>query len=98
MRIPTTVVGSYPVDGLASEAAIGRAVADQVEAGIDILADGQVRADMIAEYAAALPGLAADPPRVVARVRPAASSGRAADFRCAVELAGGRPVKGGVTG
>jgi 5-methyltetrahydropteroyltriglutamate--homocysteine methyltransferase len=98
MRIPTTIVGSYPVDGLAPEVAIRRAVTDQIEAGVDVLADGQVRADMIAEYAVALPGLAPDPPRVVARVRPAPSAVRAPDFLLANHLAGGRLVKGVVTG
>ncbi|HZU75902.1 MAG TPA: methionine synthase, partial [Dehalococcoidia bacterium] len=42
----TTVVGSYPVDGLPPRRAIQRAVEDQIAAGIDLISDGQVRGDM----------------------------------------------------
>lgn len=62
---PTTVVGSYPVtktlkfrsflDPLHS--AVERAVTDQIEAGIDIISDGQVRGDMITVFTSQLPGI-----------------------------------------
>jgi 5-methyltetrahydropteroyltriglutamate--homocysteine methyltransferase len=63
--LPTTVVGSYPVvrgKGLRSvfdplSHAVETAVADQLEAGIDIISDGQVRGDMIGMIAGALPGI-----------------------------------------
>jgi 5-methyltetrahydropteroyltriglutamate--homocysteine methyltransferase len=63
--LPTTVVGSYPVvrgKGLRAlldplSHAVETAVADQLEAGIDIISDGQVRGDMIGMIAGALPGI-----------------------------------------
>jgi 5-methyltetrahydropteroyltriglutamate--homocysteine methyltransferase len=63
--LPTTVVGSYPVvrgKGLRAlidplQPAVETAVADQLEAGIDIISDGQVRGDMIGMIAGALPGI-----------------------------------------
>ncbi|HLY32463.1 MAG TPA: hypothetical protein VKQ36_15670, partial [Ktedonobacterales bacterium] len=54
----TTVVGSYPTDGLPPRRAIQRAVEDQIAAGIDLISDGQVRGDMIAIFARAIPGFA----------------------------------------
>jgi 5-methyltetrahydropteroyltriglutamate--homocysteine methyltransferase len=58
-------VGSYPVvrgRGLRAlldplSHAVETAVADQLEAGIDIISDGQVRGDMIGMIAGALPGI-----------------------------------------
>jgi 5-methyltetrahydropteroyltriglutamate--homocysteine methyltransferase len=63
--LPTTVVGSYPVvrgKGLRAlldplQPAVETAVSDQLEAGIDIISDGQVRGDMIGMIAGALPGI-----------------------------------------
>ena len=63
--LPTTVVGSYPVvrgKGLRTlldplQQAVETAVSDQLEAGIDIISDGQVRGDMIGMIAGALPGI-----------------------------------------
>jgi 5-methyltetrahydropteroyltriglutamate--homocysteine methyltransferase len=63
--LPTTVVGSYPVvrgKGLRTlldplSHAVKTAVADQLEAGIDIISDGQVRGDMIGMIAEAMPGI-----------------------------------------
>jgi 5-methyltetrahydropteroyltriglutamate--homocysteine methyltransferase len=62
---PTTVVGSYPVVksvGLRSlldpfRSAVEHAVSDQIQAGIDIISDGQVRADMIQAFTSHLPGI-----------------------------------------
>ena len=62
---PTTVVGSYPVIktmGLRSfldplHSAVERAVSDQIQAGIDIISDGQVRGDMITVFTSRLPGI-----------------------------------------
>jgi 5-methyltetrahydropteroyltriglutamate--homocysteine methyltransferase len=64
--LPTTVVGSYPVvrkdGGLRAvfdplRSAMETAVADQRRAGVDIISDGQVRADMIAAFTARMPGI-----------------------------------------
>ncbi len=56
MTILTTVIGSYPVEGLAPEAALRRAVADQLAAGVDLISDGQVRGDMITRFTASIAG------------------------------------------
>lgn len=56
MTILTTVIGSYPGEGLAPEAALRRAVADQLAAGVDLIADGQVRGDMITRFASRIRG------------------------------------------
>jgi 5-methyltetrahydropteroyltriglutamate--homocysteine methyltransferase len=75
--LPTTVVGSYPpvkgrglstlVDPL--KTAVETAVADQISAGIDIISDGQVRANMIQSFASKLPGVRGQ--EVVGPVQPA---------------------------
>ena len=67
--LPTTVVGSYPVvpakafserlryiaDPLKASVAI--AVQKQIDAGISLLSDGQVRGDMIESFSSQLPGI-----------------------------------------
>lgn len=63
--LPTTVVGSYPVVknlGFRSlidplQSAVENAVSDQIEVGIDIISDGQVRGDMIRAFTTKLPGI-----------------------------------------
>jgi len=63
--LPTTVVGSYPAikkDGLKAllnplAGAQETAVSDQINAGIDIISDGQVGGDMISIIAGFLPGV-----------------------------------------
>ncbi len=52
----TTAVGSYPPGELSPKRAIQRAVEDQIAAGIDLISDGQVRADIISLFAAGIPG------------------------------------------
>jgi 5-methyltetrahydropteroyltriglutamate--homocysteine methyltransferase len=52
----TTVVGSYPTDGLPPRRAVHRAVEDQIAAGVELISDGQVRGDMIGSYVARIPG------------------------------------------
>lgn len=54
----TSVVGSYPSDGLPARRAIERAVEDQLLAGVDVISDGQPRGDMIEVFAARIPGIA----------------------------------------
>ena len=74
--LPTTVVGSYPpVEGRGlwsildrHRTALETAVDDQLRAGVDIISDGQVRADMIAAFAGRLPGVRDG--RVIGRIEP----------------------------
>lgn len=53
----TTVVGSYPTDGLPTRRAIERAVEDQLLAGVEVISDGQPNGDMIEAFAARIPGI-----------------------------------------
>lgn len=53
----TTVVGSYPTGDLPPRRAIQRAVEDQLLAGVDVISDGEQRGDMIARFAARIPGV-----------------------------------------
>ncbi|HOV66850.1 MAG TPA: methionine synthase [Methanoregulaceae archaeon] len=74
--LPTTVVGSYPpVEGRGLRSLLDRhrtaletAVDDQIRAGVEIISDGQVRADMIAAFAERLPGVREG--RVIGRIEP----------------------------
>lgn len=87
--LATTVVGSYPVvkgSGISSffdpfKAAVETAVADQVNAGIDIISDGQVRNDMIPLFTARLPGIKGQD--VVGKVQPASGAITAGDAKYA---------------
>lgn len=97
----TTVVGSYPTDNLPPDAALERAVKDQVEAGIDLLSDGQVRADMISLFCAHIPGCRQRPDgrwAVTERLQPPEAPITLHDWQRATALAAGRPVKGILTG
>jgi 5-methyltetrahydropteroyltriglutamate--homocysteine methyltransferase len=57
----TTVIGSYPLkyDEL-GEDAILQSVQDQLDAGIDLISDGQTRFDMIRSFASAIDGYTFD--------------------------------------
>jgi 5-methyltetrahydropteroyltriglutamate--homocysteine methyltransferase len=87
--LATTVVGSYPVvkgTGLMTffdpfKSAVETAVADQVNAGIDIISDGQVRNDMIPLFTARLPGIKGQD--VVGKVQPASGAITAGDAKYA---------------
>ncbi len=99
--LPTTVVGSYPVvakKGLLTldplKHAVEVAVADQLEAGIDIISDGQVRGDMVQAFTSRLPGIKGQ--SVVGKVQPPAKPLTAADTRYA--LSKHAKVKGILTG
>jgi len=115
MRPTVTVVGSHPIDydpGLkdrllerlrrrsAYAPAIREAVRDQLEAGVELISDGQVRGDMIEIFASYIPGLTAEgEPAVVGRVEPPRSSPVVLDYREAVRAADGRAeVKAILTG
>ncbi len=56
LPLVTTVVGSYPTDGLPPRRAAQRAIEDQLAAGIDLVSDGQPRGDMISIFAGRIPG------------------------------------------
>jgi 5-methyltetrahydropteroyltriglutamate--homocysteine methyltransferase len=63
--LPTTVVGSYPSEPKRTvknffdpwSEAVKKAVDAQINAGINIISDGQVRGDMISVFASKLPGV-----------------------------------------
>lgn len=101
-RLPTTVVGSYPVvkgSGIRAlmdplKHAVEVAVADQVAAGIDIVSDGQVRSDMIRAFTSHLPGIRGS--SVVGKVQPAQRPITLADTKYA--LSRHPKVKGILTG
>jgi 5-methyltetrahydropteroyltriglutamate--homocysteine methyltransferase len=102
LPLVTTVVGSYPTDGLPRRRAVQRAVEDQIAAGIDVIADGQVRGDMVTTFAEQLPGYRqADDGHweVYAALDRPAMPIAAADYALARRIAAGRAtVKGVVTG
>lgn len=102
VALPTTVVGSYPTEGLPPRRAIQQVVEDQIAAGIDIIADGQVRGDMIALFARAIPGLRLDPDGVWVvedALDQPTEPVTLEDFRLAQSLAGDRAeVKAVITG
>lgn len=100
--LPTTVVGSYPVvrkGGLRAvldplRSAMEIAVADQRRAGVDIISNGQVRADMIAAFTAGMPGIRGN--AVIGVVSPPAKPVTLADTKYAIGQH--RTVKGILTG
>ena len=115
MALKTSLTGSYPPtydlarpirylppdeqDRIVRES-ISRAVNDQIELGIDVLVDGQVRDDIVSLFARRLPGYEGDalPYRVVRRVRPSKEPMTVQDYLYAKGLAGGRPLKAHITG
>lgn len=102
MALPTTVVGSYPTEGLPPRRAIQQAVEDQIAAGIDVIADGQVRGDMIAIFARFIPGFRQAPDgvwEVEDALDQPAEPITLADYLLARGLAAGRAeVKAVITG
>jgi 5-methyltetrahydropteroyltriglutamate--homocysteine methyltransferase len=100
--LPTTVVGSYPVvkgSGLKTlfdplKSAVETAVTDQINAGIDIISDGQVRGDMINAFSGKLPGVKGQD--VVGKIQPASGAITAADTKYARSKS--LHVKGIITG
>jgi 5-methyltetrahydropteroyltriglutamate--homocysteine methyltransferase len=94
----TTVIGSYPVKYQElGEKAVSLAVEDQLEAGIDLVTDGQTRYDMIEYFARAIEGYTYDGKSVLTGK---IGSGRpdefVEDFRIAKQMA--PRVKGLITG
>jgi 5-methyltetrahydropteroyltriglutamate--homocysteine methyltransferase len=96
----TTVIGSIPVVGEGNEA-IRTAVNDQLEAGIDIISDGQTRKDMVAYYADHIPGFKVEDGRtqIVGKIKPPEETPLSKDLVFAKNLARGRAeVKAIITG
>ena len=100
----TTVVGSYPT-GVAVQSeddvrkAIEIAVRDQERAGVDLISDGQVRADMVGIFALNLSGYRKEGGRyrVVGRIEVPDRPATVADYQLARRIARAK-VKGIVTG
>lgn len=98
----TTVIGSYPTDGLPPRRALQHAVEQQLAAGIELISDGQVRDDMISLFARNIPGMrqASDGVwEIEAALDVPATPTALADYLAARTQAGNRAeVKGVVTG
>lgn len=97
--LPTTVVGSFPcikTKGLFDpyKKAVKFAVAEQLRAGVDIISDGQVRADMVEAFVSKLPGISGK--TVMGRIRAADKPITAADTKYALTQT--KYVKGILTG
>lgn len=98
--IKTTVIGSHPVVG-EGLGAVETAVKDQIEAGIDIISDGQTRTDMVSYYADHIPGFKVEGGRcyIVGKIKPPEETPVPEDLLFAKRLAGGKAeVKAIVTG
>lgn len=96
----TTVIGSHPVVG-EGEDALRAAVKDQIDAGIEIIGDGQTRKDMVTYYADHIPGFKVEDGRsyIVGRIRPPETTPVAEDLLLAKRFAKGRAeVKAIITG
>lgn len=100
MPITTTVIGSYPYARMEPEEAIRRAVQDQLEAGVDIITDGQVRSDMIGIFVEKIPGYDVKQKkfRIVGKVGIPSEGITTGDFKLLKSLAGGTRVKACLTG
>jgi 5-methyltetrahydropteroyltriglutamate--homocysteine methyltransferase len=98
--IRTTVIGSHPVVGEGVEA-IKKAVNDQLEAGINIISDGQTRKDMVAYYADHIPGFKVEEGRsyIVGKVSSPEETPVPKDLLFVKKMAGDRAeVKSVITG
>lgn len=96
----TTVIGSHPVVGQGDEA-LKEAVKDQMEAGIDVISDGQTRKDMVTYFADHIPGFRVEDGRsyIVGRIKPPEMTPVVEDLLLAKNLARGRAeVKAIITG
>lgn len=94
----TSVIGSHPLKySELGDNAIRMAVQDQLEAGIDLVTDGQTRYDMIEYYARAIEGYSYEGKSVItSKIGRGKPDELVADFRLAHSLA--PRVKGLITG
>ncbi|MDD1776178.1 MAG: hypothetical protein LUP94_02365 [Candidatus Methanomethylicus sp.] len=100
MRIKSTVIGSHPVVGEGKDA-IKTAVEDMIEAGIDVISDGQTKTDMVGYFADHIPGFKVEEGRsqIIGRIRPPEETPLPADLKYAKALAGSKAeVKAIMTG
>lgn len=100
MRFKTTVIGSHPVAG-SGLVAVESAVRDQIEAGIEILSDGQTRKDMVTYFSDHIPGFTVEDGRstITGRIAPPESTPVLQDLLYAKRLSPGTcEVKAIVTG
>ncbi len=69
--------------------ALELAVKDQINAGVDIISDGQVRGDMIEVFARKIPGMAVEQgtPKILGKISPANHSLGASDLNLALKTA-----------
>jgi len=98
----TTVIGSYPLkyDELGSKA-IEQSVEEQISAGIEIVSDGQTRADMVSMYAGVINGMEVKngKMRIIGKISVGDVSNFLEDFKLAKSTAGNRAeVKAIITG
>ena len=79
---------------------IERAIRDQIDLGIDILVDGQVRGDIVSLFAQGLLGYVGEtlPYRAVGPIHPPEEPLTLKDYLYAKRLAGDRPLKAHITG
>ncbi|MHA1754998.1 MAG: methionine synthase [Candidatus Odinarchaeia archaeon] len=70
--LTTTVIGSYPANNFSGIEAVKYAVEKQIEAGIDIISDGQTRTDMIRYFTDHIPGFTyeGDKLKIDSRIQP----------------------------
>jgi len=105
-HILTTITGSYPplVDEAGQPAAvedsIRRALNDEIEAGLDLLTDGQIRADIVSLFAPYIPGFESDrlPYNVTGKILPAEEAITLNDYLFAKSVVPDREFKAHVTG
>jgi 5-methyltetrahydropteroyltriglutamate--homocysteine methyltransferase len=98
--IRTTVIGSHPVAGEGLEA-VRNAVLDQLEAGVDLISDGQTRKDMVSYFADHIQGFKVEEGRsyIVGKIRPPEETPVLGDLAFAKGVAGDRAeVKAIITG
>lgn len=71
------------------KAAIELAVRDQIESGIDIISDGQVRDGMVEIFAKAIPGMTVEDrtPKIVGKIKPSPDPICIKDFEYAIKIA-----------
>jgi 5-methyltetrahydropteroyltriglutamate--homocysteine methyltransferase len=115
MALKTSLTGSYPpifdpqkgIRNLSEEdqektiqQSIERAITHQIEMGIDILVDGQIRDDIITLYTTKFRGYdpSAIPFRITGKIRPSPAPITVGDYLFAKKLAGPHPLKAHITG
>jgi 5-methyltetrahydropteroyltriglutamate--homocysteine methyltransferase len=99
MSLTVTTTGSFPHAYPQAEKSIRLAVKEQIAAGIDLLVDGQVRADIVGIFANSI-GLVGDgmPYVVRGKVGNPKKPTSIRDLRTAAKSAKGKPIKAHITG